>query len=328
MYQNTAAEFRPELYAVTEEARMADNKFIAEYIFPEFGVKTRTGDYTRIRRGKGQLLRNLAGDGSKDPLARAPGTAYPEITRTSEKTSWKVTDRGIETPIDDVNAQDVSRFFDQEQADAKWLHRVIRIYREARVAFKVYNEATWGKIESEIAFTQANRATFDFAELLKEGKRLVDKRQEDCNSLVVSRDLWDLIIGSTKLREYFFGTSGGSASVTKQMIMEKFELSQILIGNASYDTTKPGKDSTDDNLVWCWGNKFFWLGAIVGGAPENGGAGRTFILEDTTNGGLLYVPESYREEKIRSNRLRIRQDSDENTVNENCGLLVQVNELS
>ncbi len=328
MYQNAQAEFRPELYAVTEEARMADKKFIAEYIFPEFGVDTRTGEYTRIRRGSGQLLANFAGDGSSDPLARAPGTSYHEATRTSEKTSWKTVDRGLKTPIDDVNAQEVKRFFDREQADAKWLLRVIRIYREVRVAHKIYNEETWGKITSPIAFTEANRATFDFAEVLKAAKQIVDKRQEECNTLVISRNLWDLAIGSTKLREYFFGSSGGSASLTKQMMMEKFELGQILIGNSSFDTTKKGKVSTDSNLQWCWGDKYFWVGDVQGGAPENGGAGRTFILEDLTNGGLLYVPESYRDEDKRSNILRIRQDSEENTVNENCGLLVQVNELT
>jgi hypothetical protein len=328
MYQNTSAEFRPELYAVVEEARAIENKFIAEYIFPEFGVKTRTGDYKKIRRGKGQQLTNLAGDGTKDPLARAPGTAYPEITRTTEKAGWVTVDRGLKTAIDDVTAQDESRFFDQEVADAKWLMRVIRIYREVRVAQKVYNEDTWGKIASDIAFTAANRETLDFAELLKEAKRRVDLRQEDCDTLVVSRNLWDLITGSKKLKEYFFGTAGGSADIDETMIAKKFRLRQILIGNASFDTTKQGKTSTDGNLQWCWGDKYFWVGSVQGGPPENGGAGRTFILEDLTNGGQLYVPESWRDDDKRSNILRVRQDSDENVVNENCGLLVQVNDLA
>lgn len=328
MYQNATAEFRPELYAVVEEAMAIDNKFIADRIFPVYPVQTRTGDYTRIKRGKGQLLVNLAGDGTSDPLRRAPGTAYPEISRTSEKASWNTVDRGITTPVDDVNAQNVARFFDMESADAKWLMRVIRIYREVRVAAFIYNPATWGKIDAEVAFTEANLATFDAPALIKEGKRLVDQRQEDANTLVLSRNLSDLIQRSEKMVKYCFGSLAGQSEVTLDVIAKKFGLAQILEGNASYDTTKPGKASNDDNLRWAWGDDYMWIGNVQGGAPENGGAGRTFILEDLTNGGLLYVPESWREEKIRSNQLRIRQDCEENTVNENSGLLLKVNGLS
>jgi hypothetical protein len=139
--------------------------------------------------------------------------------------------------------------------------------------------------------------------------------------------MWNMIVLSTKLRSFFFGTAGVNASITKQMVAEKFELEQILVGSARYDTTKPGKDSNDDNLVWMWGNKYFWLGQVTGGAPEMGGAGRTFVLEGTT-GGQLFVTESYREEKIRSNRIRVRQDEELGIVNENSGVLVQINELA
>jgi hypothetical protein len=327
MYQNTAAEFRPELYSVVEEAMAIDKKFIADLLFPIYPVRTRTGDYKRTKRGKGQLLVNMAGDGSKDPLARAPGTAYPEISRTTEKASWSTVDRGITTPVDDVNAQDAARFFDMEAADAKWLMRVIRIYREVRVAYFINNETTWGKIEATTAFTEANIATFDAPALIKEGKRLVDKRQEDCNTLTLSRNLWDLVSRSTKMLQYCFGQLAGQSEVTLDVVAKKFGLGQICVGEASYDTTKPGKNSSDDNLQWAWGDKYMWLGNVQGGAPENGGAGRTFVLEDLTNGGQLFVPETWREEKIRSNQLRVRQDCEENTVNENCGLLIQVNDL-
>src|SRR5690349_6403258 len=106
MYHNSAAEIRPELQAKVEEAQAIDSKFIADLIFPVYPVKTRTGDYRRIKRGKGQLMMNPGTSAITDPLKRAPGTAYPEVTRTSEKQSWNCTDRGLEEPMDDVNVQD------------------------------------------------------------------------------------------------------------------------------------------------------------------------------------------------------------------------------
>ena len=326
-YQNTAAEFRPELQAKVEEAMAIDKKFISDLLFPTFSGKTRTGFYKKIRRGKGQLLRNPGNvDPTKDPLLRAPGTAYPEMTRTSEQASWSTKDRGIEEPMDDVIKQEESRFYDQEVATSIWLMRNIRIAREARVSALVMNENIWGKIDGSGDYIAANRDTINFAEDLKAARLVIEKRQEDFNTLVISRAMWDLVTGSALLREYFFGANGGNAMIDTQMVAQKFELEQILIGRASYDTTKPGKDSTDSNLVWAWPDNYFWVGNVQGGPPENGGAGRTFILEDLT-GGQLFVTETYREERIRSDRLRVRQDSDENTVNENSGILVKIQNL-
>lgn len=330
MYTNTTAEFRPELHAVVEEAMAIENKFIADQLFPTFGVQTRTGFYSRIKRGKGQLLKNLAGDGTTDPLARAPGTAYPEVTRTSEQATWKTVDRGLKTNVDDVNAQNVARFFDMETADSKWLMRLIRIYREVRVAAFINDPARWGTpIASALAFTEANIATFDAPELIKEAARLATKRQEDSGvvTLSLSRNQWDLIQRSTKMLQYCFGSLQGQSMVTREVVAAKFEIGQILVGNASFDTTKPNKASTDANLQWAWGDDYLFVGVVAGGPPENGGIGRTFVLEDLTNGGQLFVPETYRDEDKRSNVLRIRQDCEENTVNENAGTLIHVNNL-
>lgn len=326
-YDNSSAEFRPELHAVVEQAMAIDNKFIADAIFPIQPVETDTGDYMRILRGKGQLLSNPGGTtDATDPLVRAPGGEYREVTRTEEKDSWKTIDRGLEEPIDDKLKQKVARFYDKEASTAKLLMRSMRIAREARVAAKVFNEANLGTAidATGTPFTEANLATFDFAAYLSQAKLQLEKRQEDANTLVLSGTMWDRITRSTKLREFFFGTSGGNAMITRQMIAEKFELSQILVGKASFDTTKVGKAATDATLTWTWNDLYFAVLNVQGGAPENGGVGRTFCLEAMT-GGQLFVTESYRIEKRRSTFIRVRQDDDTKVVNENSGVLVKIN---
>lgn len=326
MYTNTAAEFRPELQVKVEEAIGIDSKFIAEQIFPIYPVNTRKGYYKKIKRGKGQLLAMPGTTGADDPLKRAPGTAYAEITRSFEQTSWLCVDRGLEEAMDDVNKQEESRFFDLESSTAVWLMRNMRISREARIAAIVQNPTLWGSTSVGTAFTEANLATFDAPAAFIAATALIDKRGEDVNTAVISRTLKDLILRSASMRQYFFGNNGGNAALTLQMVAERFGLNQILVGNASYDTTKPGKDATDSSLVYTWSNDYIWFGNVQGGAPEMGGAGRTFVLEDLTEGNL-FVTETYREEKIRSDRLRVRQDEDVNTVNELSGTLVKVNNL-
>lgn len=326
MYQNTSAEFRPELQVKVEEAMMADDTFIADTIFPVYPVKTRTGFFKKIKRGKGQLLSKPGGaTKATDPLVRAPGTSYRSVGRTSEQHNWNTVDRGLKTIMDDVNKQEESRFYDSEVADAQWLMRIIRISREARVAAVCQNESVWGYEDSSEIYSAANQSgndAFDFAEDLKRVRRLLRKRQEKMNAIAMSLEDWDIITGSEKLRTFFFGDAGGNASIDEGMIAKKFKLQYVLIGEGSYDTTKPGDDSTDEALEWTWGNGKIWCGNIVGGAPEAGGAGRTFVLEELT-GGELFVTETYRDEDKRSDVLRVRQDDDTNVINENSGIILK-----
>ncbi|MGB8167330.1 MAG: hypothetical protein WCF18_07540 [Chthoniobacteraceae bacterium] len=326
-YQNTAAEFRPELQVKVEEAMAIDDSFVADTVFPIYPVKTRTGFFKKIKRGKGQLLSKAGGTTSAtDPLRRAPGTRYREVTRTTERHSWNTEDRGLEEPMDDVNKQEESRFFDLESSTAIWLMRNIRISREVRVAAIIQDEAVWGVEEASEAYTEDNLASIDFANDTKRLKRIMRKRQEPVNAMSLSLNLWDIITSSEKLRSFFFGANGGNAMIDEEMIAKKFKLKYVLIGQTSYDTTKPGKDSDDANLQWAWNDGNIWFGNIQGGPPEAGGAGRTFILDELT-GGELFVTETYRDEGIRSDRLRVRQDDDTNVINENSGILLKVADL-
>ena len=325
-YANSTAEFRPELQVKVEEAMLADSFFIGEAIFPIFGVATRKGFYKRIKRGKGQLLANPGRTTADDPLKRATGTAYREVTRTFEMDYYLTTDRGLKEVMDDVLMQDEARFFDAESATAGWLMRNMRIARECRIAATVFNPAVYDMVLTplnNIAFTDANIATFDFANLLKLMKRTIKKRAEMPNTLVISEELWDLVTSSTLLRQYFFGTSAGNAMIDEELVCKKFGIAQILIGGATFDTTKPGKDSSDDNLIWTWSSNYIALLNVQGGPPEAGGFGRTFVLEDLT-AGSLFVTETYRDEDKRSNILRVRQDEDIKIINENSGVLAQV----
>ena len=325
MYTNANAEFRPELLAVVQEAQGIDKKFIADKISPVYPVKTRTGDYMRITKGSGGLL---ATEGSTK-MERAPGTAYRQVGRSTEKDGYKVVDRGLKEHLDDTITQDLSRFFDVESSTSLWLARNVRIAREQRVAAITFDEMIWGTTAAAVPYLDGqgnfiNKATIDFPEDMKAGRRKVEMRGENPNSGVMSREFWDFISTSDKLKLYLFGQLNGAAAITPQMVAEKFELDQLLIGSASFVTSKKGKAVTDADLAWCWPRTGFWIGEVKGGPPEAGGALRTFVLEDTTNGGQLQVVETYRNEDLRSDILRVREDCDEKAINECSGTIIDV----
>lgn len=328
-YTNAAVEFRPELQAKVEEAQGVDNAFIGDAIFPVFPVQTRKGYYKRIKRGKGQLMANPGGTtAATDPLKRAPGTKYAEITRTTEQDSWLTVDRGLTEKIDDVNKQEESRFFDLEASTAVWLHRNMRISREVRIAAQVFSESNWTTSNTidGTAYSETNIATINFVKDLEYAKGIIEKRGESVNTIVMSRTMWSLIRRSTLLRNYMVGANAGNAVITPQMFQAEFGL-QLLVGRASYDTTKTGKDSSDSNLVWTWSDDYFWVGNVTGGAPEMGGAGRTVVLDELTS-GQLFLTESWYDQEIRSTVIRVREDDDIKIVNELCGYLTKINSLS
>jgi len=325
MYNNSNFEFRPELQVMVEQSMAADTKFIGDLVFPVYPVQTSTGKYKRLNRGKAQLLTDLGGAGGTDPLRRAPGTAYREITRGSEDATYTTVDRGLTEVIDHKLKQEEERFFDVMSATSKLLMRNIRTEREIRIAAKVFNESIWGTAQNAaVSYLDANLATIDFAKDVISAKQTVDKRQEDANTMVISRPIWDLALRTEKLRTYFFGTSGGNANIDSSMIMEKFGISNILIGSSSYDSTKLNKNSSDSTLNWVWSSNYIWIGNVTGGAPEAGGAGRTFALDQTTD-GQTFVTESREDFDRRSTLLRIRTDDEQNTVNEAAGILVKIN---
>src|SRR5262249_39896461 len=145
---------RPELLAVVMEAQFADDKFIAEAVLPTFPTETRVGDFLKIPKKEGNLLST---EGS-DALLRAPGTGYKRTGRTFTKDGFNCLDRGLEEPVDDVNAADIARFFDAESASARLCHRNVRIAYEQRVKNLMFDTSEWGVIAPAVNFTVANGA--------------------------------------------------------------------------------------------------------------------------------------------------------------------------
>jgi len=325
-YQNSAAEFRPELHTVVEQAMAADTQFIADLIMPIYGVDTATGEFMKIKRGKGQLLSKPGSNSSAtDPLLRAPGTPYREVTRTEEKDSWSTKDRGLSEPIDHKLKQNVARFYDKEKSSAKLLMRAMRTSREARVAAQIMSTDTFGTAidGNDTPYTSGNVASIDFPAHMDEAKARLTKRGEYANTLVLSDEMWRLVARSTKVRQFFFGDNGGNAMVTKELVAKQWGLDQILVGAASYDTTKVGGDSDDTKLNWIWSDNYFAVLNVQGGAPEMGGVGRTFTLDEMT-GGQLFVVESKEDWDRRSTILRVREDNDSKIINELSGVLVRI----
>lgn len=320
MYTNTDAEIRPELQAVVEEAFLADSYFIASQIMPVWMTGNKYGEFRKIKKASGQLLASDLGDST----VRAPRTAYKEVERTYEKDRFFCTDRGLTEVVDDSDALDIKRFFDAEATASKLLQRNMAIAYEKRVADLMFAPGIWGSKDASSPYTEANIAGLDVARDIEDAIARVQKRGEMVNTVIMSRNVWKTIRRSTLLRKYLYGDMGGNKAIGKGEFATAFSESaqvSVLIAESSFSIAKRGGVVDDSKLAYCWGDDYIWIGAVAGGDPNAGGAGRTMVWEE--DAGSLFVVETFRDELRRSDVIRVRQHTDEKIINENSGTLIK-----
>jgi|TARA_R110000744_G_scaffold342326_1_gene447462 hypothetical protein len=321
-YDTNTAEIRPDLQAVVEDAMSADEGYIGQALLPYVGYSTRTGEYKRLRLRTGQLLRKTDGTGT----LRAPRTAYPRITGTDEADNFSCKDRGLEEAVDDTEKADKARFYQLEAVALKRVTRTMRLDHEIRVRDKIMDTNVFPTQDPVVAYDEANSATIDFLQDIKNAKRGMVKMGERPNTIAMSDELWDVISMSKLLSERMFGVNSSNkimgAGAVSAYLSEMLQMPiNLLVGQAAYEDTKKkaGKAASSD-MSWVWPDTHIWMGCVAGGLLEMGGAGRTIVWEEDSPG--FFVTESYREENIRSEMVRVRHNTDEKIVNENCGILI------
>lgn len=317
MYPSSGATIRADINVKVEEAAGADKFFIGTRVMPEMGADAKSGIYAKVKIAEGELL-------SAGSTLRTRSGSYGEVSRNWTNDTYDCLDRGLEEPVDDCDAKDVGRFFNVEAASARWCLRNMRLDHETRVQAAMFNTTNFGAAtNSTVAYTAANLATIDFpSDVIAAIDRIEDKGQV-ANTLIVPKTVFSRLMLSTKLQNWVRGTLKGSVDmpVNAENIANSFKdlgITQVLIGRARYNSAKKGQAYTA-SLVWP--TTYVWCGYVNPSAatPQDGGAGFTFYWN--AEGGL-FVSETYRDEKRRSNMVRVRQNTSEKVTDGTAGTLI------
>lgn len=315
MYTNTAAVSRPELSEVFEEAREAEKHYVASQIMPVREVGRRTGRFPVIKIGPGNLLR-------RDSMKRSPGGQYP---RTSRKHGWDTydcADEGLEEAIDDSWAEEMSEFFEAEEITGRLLTRQVMIGHEIDVATQTFDEGTFGATESTEEYTEANLAAIDFPyDVLVAKNRFHDTVQAP-NVLVLNDELWTVVRRSDKLIKYLFGSVTGAQQVSTDQVAKAFDLDKVIIAKGVFDASLPGV-STEPDIRRVWSGNYFGLVNVQGGDFAAGGFGRTLVWKADSPGGL-FTTETYRNETVRGDMMRVRKHTAQKVIDESAIRLIKV----
>jgi len=315
MYNNTGAVLRADLNLVLEEASQSTSLFIGQTIAPVFGVDYKAGQYAKITRQTGELMK--AGG-----VERAPFGGYSRVTRAYTSDSYVVTERGLEEQIDDSQRKEVARYFAVEAVAARNILRAMMLSHEIRVADLLFNSSNWNNTTASVTLTEANAqdGTFDFPKLILDAQNRLLKKGVPYNTLVLSQENYNIIRRSAKLQTFLYGNmpSGQYRLVTASDIATALNIPNVLIASASYDTAAKNKAP---NLQPVYNNNYMWLGQVAGGDFSAGGALRTLVWN--AEGGI-FVTESYRNEELRSDIVRVRHSTAEKIIDATAGELITV----
>lgn len=313
-YSDGGVIFRGDLQSVVEEARNKEALLIGLKVFPTYGVPVRQGRYPRWKLAKGKLL-------NKESTLRAPNGEYGEIVRSFEQDTYDCVDRGLEERVDDTFKADVARYFDAEATAARLTDFNFRLDHEVRVAAELMNSSNFTATNSLTSYTEANITTMDFAADVTDLIARLDAKGATANTIVLSSAVANRIKRSTRFQNFVRGNlpAGQPVLMTNAQIalaFSEYGISQVLFGRASYNSSKKPDTYTASSI---WGNTYVWVGNVQGGDPMQGGAGRTLAWQE---GGGILTTESYRDDKRRSDIVRVRQHTDEKVIDGTAGELI------
>lgn len=310
MYSQAGAILRADLRGVVEEAFLQSELYIGPKVLPPLPVSARAGQYPVIKKNAGNLLRN-------ETTRRGPGANYARVSRAYETDTYTCTEYGFEAIVDDSNRADVSRFFDLSATEMRFAMRQLQLGHELRTAAAINDPSTFSLSTAATAYTAANLGSFDIGLDIDLAKQEIQSRGENTSNLtvVMSLPMFLRARASTRLQNRIRGTISTDSQLVlnEQAMADALEVKEVLVGRATYDISKQGASAS--SLSNIWSNSYIWIGNVAsgGGADSyfNGSVGHTLFWNQDAD---IFQVESYREENIRSEIIRARQNVTEKIV--------------
>lgn len=316
MPQPTAslATLRPELGATLEEFDLAADRegFIGHRILPVFEAGEESGKFGKIPVE--QLLQS-------PETRRAPGTGYGRGNWKFTTDSYACEEHGWEEPVDDREAKVYANYFDAEVVSAARALDIVLRNHEIRIATAIFNSSTWTPTSVTNEWDDASNAT-----PLTDVETAVQAVHAACgmwpNALIINRKVFrnlrnvDQIVDRVKYQGYMDARAG---NITAQAMAEAFDLDQIIIAGSSKNSANEGQSVSFANI---WSDEYAMVAKIARTQDVREPClGRNFhwSADGSTIGGTV---ETYRDESVRGNIVRVRHDVDEKVIMTECAQLL------
>jgi hypothetical protein len=327
------ATLRPDLAASFEAFDLAEQEagFVASKILPFIPVGEAQGNYGFFPPE--EMVKN-----SQD--ARSPGGAYDRGSGTFKPLTYHCQEHGGEEPVDDREAKMYRNYFDAESYAARRRRNIILRNREARViafATDATNNFTaalgnYG-VQGAGAFTTAsggatgeawaNQGTSDPVTDVAIASNLMwlaSGLKPNIGVISYAR-FWNLRRNASiqsQIKYSGLADPAMAANTARSIISELFGLELVVAGSVT-NIAKEGQVFSGASM-WT-DSKFLLAKAATSGDFREACLGRTFHWSEdgSSENGTV---ETYRDETVRSNIVRVRMDVDEQIILPTAGYLL------
>ncbi len=319
---SSLSSLRPDLAASFEAFDIEAEKggYIARKVMPTVDVASQAGNFGKIPLA--QLLQQR-------DTKRNPGSGYARGNFTFDSSTYSCEEHGAEEPIDDREAKMYAEYFDAEVIATKRAYNAVLRNAEKRVADAVFNTTTWTGSSLTTDVSGTPWATIASAVPLTNVESAVQKVYDGSglwpNALVVNRKVFRNLRNTTQVIDRIASSGAGNrnlaSDVTIDMLASAFDLDYIIVAGGSYNSATEGQTATPAQL---WSSTYAMVCRVaVGSDFREPCIGRTFHWgADGSN--IDGAVESYRDEVVRANIVRVRHDVDEIVLYAQAGHLLKI----
>ncbi len=315
---SSLATLRPDLATFLEfDLESEKEGYIATEVFPMIDVASMSGTFGKIPIE--QLLQQR-------DTRRASGAGYARGNFTFTTATYACEEHGAEEPIDDREAEAYAEYFDAEQINTLRAFSAVLRNAEQRVSDAVFNATTWNGAALTTGITNewddaANAVPATDVEAAVQ--KIYDNSGLWANALVINRKVFRNLRNCASIIDRINSAGAGSPSkasdVTVEMLKAVFDLDHIIVAGTSKNTAKEGQAATPTQI---WSSEYAMVCKVATSVDMREPCiGRCFhwSADGSSIGGTV---ETYRDEPVRANIVRVRHDVDEIVLYPEAGHLL------
>ena len=276
--------------------------FIAHRVLAVFDAAVQAGNYGKIPIE--QLLQER-------DTERAPGSGYSRGNFTFDPLTYSCEEHGAEEPVDDREAKMYADYFDAELVATMRAFSAVLRNAEKRAADALFNATTFSATAITNEWDDAANAV-PITDVEASVLRVYAASGLWPNALIINRKTFRNLRNCDQVIDRINSAGAGNASkpsdVTEQMLAEVFDLEHIMVGGGSRNSATEGQTATP---VQIWSDEYAMVARIaVTNDIREPCVGRT-IHWSGDGSSVDGRVESYRDETVRSDIMRVRHDVDE-----------------
>ena len=315
-YKGSYATPRLDLGVALMEFIDTQIDFIGTRVCPIFKSGLKAAIYSAITR------ESLAMDGD---TKRGPRGNYNRGTFGAKDKSFNCLEHGWEQPLSDDERALYQNDFSAELATVKTAQGVVLRAQEKRIADKLFNTSTFTGANLFTDYSSSGPWATTTTDIKAQIVAVKAKIRQNCgmlpNALILSYTNIERLKNNSNLKDAVKYTARATDQELANALADYLGLKYIIVGNAIRNTAKEGKDFAGADI---WSSLYAMLAIIAqdGQDLSQPAIGRTFLWTADSPDNIF--AEQYRDEEIRSDVYRVRQQTDENVIDPYFGHLLKV----